>query len=49
MHTKFVVKPKKDEKRQVCKHKARLVVCKKEEEDSREDNFSKVALYLLIK
>lgn len=39
MHTKFVLKRKRDENGTICKHKARSIVCEKEEESCQKKSF----------
>lgn len=48
MHIKFVLKRKRDQKEEVCKHKASLVVCDTEEAICQEDTFSLVAHYFIF-
>lgn len=49
LHTKFVLKRKRDENNEISKYKARLVVCGNEEVESHEETFSPVAHYSVIK
>lgn len=49
IHKKFVLKRKKDEKSQIRKHKARLVICENKKIDSQEDMFSLIAPHFIMK
>lgn len=48
-HTKFVLKFKRDEKGEICKHKDGHMVCGTEEVNFQEETFSLAAHYLLRK
>lgn len=49
MHSDFVLKTKRDEKEEGCKHKARLVVCANGKGNCQEETFPPVAHYFVIK
>lgn len=49
MNTKLVLRSKKDERGRICKHTARLVVCRNEEVDIQEETFSPVTDHSIIK
>lgn len=49
MHTKFVLKQKRDDSRKVFKYKTRLVVCVNKDESCQEDTFSAAAHHFIVK
>lgn len=49
MHTKLVLKMKRDKTKNDCDHKARLVVSGSEEVNFQEEPFSPLAYYFVIK
>lgn len=49
MHTKFILKSKKNEQRNMCKYEACLVVCVIEEMKCQEDTFSTFGDHFIMK